>query len=338
MIGNLVPLSSKKFDCELCDYTTSRKSQYDRHLSTRKHKMIVNDSKMIGEKFQNEFNCICGKSYKHDSNYYRHKKSCAFVEEKEEEEKTIVQNTQNSGGADKEFFGQIIEKIVNPLVKNQNDFQNLVVTQMTTQQQQMTTQQQQINEIIPKIGNTNCNNNNTMNNTTNNNKFNMNIYLNEKCKDAISLVDFIDNLKITDADFDTTRTEGIVSGLTDIFTNELRDLDVRKLPIHCSDIKRETFYIKEEDEWVKDDCKKSILSEAIGKAKGKANQFLPAWIEEHQNCWKSDSPYHNEWMDVITIRFGNGDPKFNEKNTKKILKNLATEVLIDKETAMIDEE
>jgi len=166
----------------------------------------------------------------------------------------------------------------------------------------------------------------------------MKIYLNEKCKDAMTLTDFIDNLKISDADFETTRTEGIVSGLTDIFTNELRELDVRKLPIHCSDIRRETFYIKEEDEWVKDDCKKSILSRAIDKAKGKANKFLPAWIDDHPNCWKSDSPYHLEWMNVVTIRFGNGDPKFNEKNTKKILKNLATEVLIDKETAMIDEE
>jgi hypothetical protein len=291
--------------------------------------MVINGNKMVIENPQNpqnDFNCICGKSYKHNSGYCRHKKNCTFIEEKEEEEeeeKTIVQNTQNSGGTDIELVGQILNTVITPLVKNQNDLQNLVVTQ-----------QQQINEIIPKIGNTNCNNNNT----TNNNNFNMKIYLNEKCKDAISLVDFIDNLKITDADFETTRTEGIVSGLTDIFTNELRDLDVRQLPIHCSDIRRETFYIKEEDEWVKDDCKKSILSEAIDKAKGKANQFLPAWIEEHQNCWKSNSPYHNEWMDVITIRFGNGDPKFNEKNTKRILKNLAAEVLIDKETAMIDEE
>jgi phenolic acid decarboxylase len=287
--------------------------------------MIVNDSKMIGEKFQNEFNCICGKSYKHDSNYYRHKKSCAFVEEKEKEEKEEKEEktiAQNNGGVDTELVVTLLNK-QKELMDDNKELQNIIVK-----------------ELIPKIGNTNtmtnCHNNN--NNTTNNNKFNMNIYLNEKCKDAISLVDFINNLKITDADFDTTRTEGIVSGLTDIFTNELRDLDVRKLPIHCSDIKRETFYIKEEDEWVKDDCKKSILSEAIGKAKGKANQFLPAWIDEHPNCWKRDSPYHNEWMNVVTIRFGNGDPKFNEKNTKKILKNIASEVLIDKEIAMLDEE
>ncbi len=254
------------------------------------------------------------------------RKQLVIIEEEEEEEKTeAVTITQNSGGIDKEFFGQIIEKIVNPLVSSHNDLQNLVV-----------------NEIIPKIGNTNTNTmtncNNTMNNTTNNNnKFNMNIYLNEKCKDAMTLSDFIDNLKISDEDFETTRTEGIISGLTDIFTKELRNLDVRKLPIHCSDIKRETFYIKEDNEWVKDDGKKSILSRAIDKAKGMANKFLPGWIDAHQNCWKSESPHHTEWMNVITIRFGDGDPKFNEKNTKKIIKNIANEVLIDKETAMIDE-
>ena len=329
MDSKKMPKNAEKFHCEYCDFGCSRQSNYDKHLSTRKHKMIVNDSKMIVEKFQTDFNCICGKSYKHDSNYYRHKKTCTFIEEKEEEETTIVQNTQNSGGVDNELVTQLIDKVINPMVKNQND----MVTSHNNLQNLIA------NELIPKVGNTmtNSNNNNTMNNTTNN-KFNMNIYLNEKCKDAMTLTDFIDNLKISAADFETTRTEGIVSGLTDIFTNELRELDVRKLPIHCSDIRRETFYIKEEDEWVKDDCKKSILSRAIDKAKGKANKFLPAWIDDHPNCWKSDSPYHLEWMNVVTIRFGDGDPKFNEKNTKKILKNLATEVLIDKETAMIDEE
>ena len=333
MTSKKTPKNAEKIVCEKCDFVCCKKSDYDRHINTGKHKRLTNAAKMLTEKTPNEFDCVCGKSYKHRQSFFKHKKTCTIVEEENAEEKTIAQNTQNNGGTDNiELFDQMTDKVVNPLVtclndmvKKQNDLTNLVVTQ-----------QQQIIEIIPKIGNTNCNN--TMNNTTNNNKFNMNIYLNEKCKDAMTLTDFIENLKITDEDFETTRTEGIVSGLTDIFTNELRDLDVRKLPIHCSDIRRETFYIKEEDEWVKDDCKKSILSRAIDKAKGKANKFLPVWIDEHPNCWKSDSPYHTEWMNVITIRFGDGDPKFNEKNTKKILKNLATEVLIDKETAMIDEE
>ena len=340
MLTSTVPKSSNKFHCYLCDYVTSRKSQYDRHLTTGKHKMLINANNS-SKKSSKEYDCYCGKRYNQLPSLSRHKKTCTFVEEK-----TI---SQNSGGTDNtELVTQIMTtvatQIINPLVsshndmvknqndmvKNQCDFQNLVVTQMTSQQQIM-------NEIIPKIGNTNCNN--TMNNTTNNNnnKFNMNIYLNEKCKDAMTLSDFIDNLQISDEDFETTRTEGIISGLTDIFTKELRNLDVRKLPIHCSDIRRETFYIKEENEWVKDDGKKSILSRAIDKAKGMANKFLPVWIDDHQNCWKSESPHHTEWMNVITMRFGDGDPKFNEKNTKKIIKNIANEVLIDKETAMIDE-
>ena len=299
----------KTYECKSCDYVTRDKRDYTKHLSTGKHKMVTNgDNEPL-----DVFECECGNSYKHRQGLSRHKKTCTFIEE----EKSIA---QNSGGQDNE--------LVMLLVKNQTDFQNLVVTQMTTQQQQ-------INEIIPKIGNTMTNSHN--NTTNNNNKFNMNIYLNEKCKDAMTLSDFIDNLQISDEDFETTRTEGIVSGLTDIFTKELRNLDVRKLPIHCSDIRRETFYIKEENEWVKDDGKKSILSRAIDKAKGMANKFLPGWIDAHQNCWKSESPHHTEWMNVITIRFGDGDPKFNEKNTKKIIKNIANEVLIDKETAMIDE-
>jgi len=325
MIVNSVPLSSKKFYCSACEYTTSRKSQYDRHLSTGKHKMIVNDSKMIVEKGQQEYDCICGKSYKHDSNYHRHKKVCKYVEEK----KT---NEQKDGGENNEVVHQLLinnKELMDDrkfLMQQNQNLQNLVVPLV-----------KQVNEIIPKIGNNN-NSNNTNNNTTNNNKFNLSIYLNEKCKDAISLVDFIENLKITDKEFDTTRTDGIVSGLTDIFTKELRSLDVRQLPIHCSDLKRETFYIKEEDAWIKDDSDKTILSKAIGNAKDKANKFLPKWLEEHPLCWKQDNNYHNEWMNIVTVRYGKGDPNFNEKNTKKILKALANEVMIDKERAMVDEE
>ena len=328
MLTNELRKVAKIFRCETCEYVTSRKSSYDKHLLAGKHKMLTNANEMLMKSCGKSYDCICGKSYNQLPSLSRHKKICTFVEEKEE--KTIV---QNSGEANTELVVQLMNtvttQIINPLVsshndmvKNQNNLQNLVV-----------------NEIIPKIGNTNTmTNSHNNNNTTNNNKFNMNIYLNEKCKDAMTLSDFIDNLQISDEDFETTRTEGIICGLTDIFTKELRNLDVRKLPIHCSDIKRETFYIKEENEWVKDDGKKSILSRAIDKAKGKANKFLPVWIDDHQNCWKSESPYHTEWMNVITMRFGDGDPKFNEKNTKKIIKNIANEVLIDKETAMIDEE
>jgi len=314
------------YRCEKCDFGCSYLCDYTRHFSTRKHKMVTNG---YNEPQQNlgDFECVCGNSYKHRQGLSRHKKSCKYIEEKKTEETT---NGQNNGGVNNDIVVQLMQQ-------NQN-LQNIVVPlvkQMSTQQQQSNDLQDLvIKEIIPKIGNNN--NNNNCNNTTN--KFNLSIYLNEKCKDAIPLVDFIDNLNITDNDYDTTRTEGIVNGLTDIFTKELRNLNVRQLPIHCSDLKRETFYIKNEDEWVKDDSEKTILSKAICRAKDKANKFLPKWLEDHPMCWKQDNNYHNEWMDIVTVRYGKGDPNFNEKNTKKILKTLATEVLIDKETAMVDEE
>ena len=148
----------KIYECETCEYITRDKRDYDKHLSTRKHKR-----KQMETNVSTNFQCSnCDKKYKTRAGLWKHNKLCEIVEEFIEEEKTIAQNI---GGQDNE--------LVMLLVKNQTDFQNLVVTQMTTQQQQ-------INEIIPKIGNTNTmtNSNNTMNNTTNNNnKFNMNIYL-----------------------------------------------------------------------------------------------------------------------------------------------------------------
>ena len=159
----------------------------------------------------------------------------------------------------------------------------------------------------------------------------MNIFLNETCKDAIPLVEFISNLKLTVEDLDNTGKEGLVKGLTDIITKGLNELDITKRPIHCSDIKRETLYIKEEDKWIKDDKNKTIVADAIGKVKREADSFFPQWLEEHPLCWKRDSPYHEQYMTMVTNRFGKGDENFVEKNTKKVIKNIAKEVIVDKE-------
>ena len=159
----------------------------------------------------------------------------------------------------------------------------------------------------------------------------MNIFLNETCKDAIPLVEFISNLKLTVEDLDNTGKEGLVKGLTDIITKGLNELDITKRPIHCSDIKRETLYIKEEDKWIKDDKNKTIVADAIGKVKREADSFFPKWLEEHPLCWKQDSPYHEQYMTMVTNRFGKGDENFVEKNTKKVIKNIAKEVIVDKE-------
>ena len=296
MMTNLVPKSSNKFHCEMCDYTTSRKSQYDRHLSTSKHKMVTNGYNEPSECFE----CECGNSYKHRQGLSRHKKTCTFINE---------ENETNNGGNS----GVNNEKLVEKLLEDNAEMRNL------------------IKEIIPKIGNTNTNTN--CHNTTN--KFNMQIFLNETCKDAVPLLDFINNLKLSVEDLDNTGKEGLVKGLTDIITKGLNDLDVTKRPIHCSDIKRETLYIKEEDKWIKDDKDKSMVSHAIGKVKRDADSFFPKWLEQHPECWKEESPYHEQYMTMVTNRFGKGEENFQEKNTKKVIKNIAREVIVDKDTEIL---
>ena len=292
----------KKYYCEICDYSCSRKYDYDKHLSTRKHKMVTNGDNNVAKKNSGDFICECGNSYKHRQGLSRHRKTCFFINE---------ENEGNNGGVDKEMFMQLMQQ-------NQ-DLQNLVVK-----------------EIIPKIGNNN--NNTNCNNTTNNitNKFNMNIFLNETCKDAIPLVEFINNLKLSVEDLDNTGKEGLVKGLTNIITKGLNELDVTKRPIHCSDIKRETLYIKDDDKWVKDDKDKTMVSNAIGKVKCEADNFFPQWLEEHPNCWEQDNPYHEQYMNIVQNRFGSNDNIFIEKNTKRVIKNIAKEVVVDKENNDIE--
>ena len=285
--------------CEKCDYSTSRKSSFDKHLLSAKHQMVTYGYNKKQE--NNElFECNCGKIYKHRQGLSRHRKMCKFINEEKE---------SNNGGIDKEILMYLI-----------NDNKDM--------KQMMMEQQKQIIEIIPKIGNTNCNN--TTNNTTNN-KFNMNIFLNEQCKDAIPLLDFINNLKLSVEDLDNTGKEGLVNGITNIITKGLNELDVTKRPIHCSDIKRETLYIKDDDKWVKDDKDKTIVTDAIGLVKREADNFFPQWLEEHPNCWEQDNPYHEQYMIMVRNRFGGSDEDiFIERNTKKVIKNIAKEVIVDK--------
>ena len=197
-----VPKSSKLFFCIYCDYSTSRESQYIRHLSTRKHKMVTNGDK-DAKKNADYYICECGNSYKHRQGLSRHKKTCTFISEEKET------NDSGNGGIDKEILLQVIQ--------NQNNLQNIVMEQgkmMIDQGKQHNDLAKKIiDDVIPKIGNTT---NTNCHNTTN--KFNMNFFLNETCKDAIPLVEFINNLKLTVEDLDNTGKEVLVKGLTDIIT------------------------------------------------------------------------------------------------------------------------
>ena len=298
MVNEKTSKNIKKFYCDLCDFECCKKGDYTRHLSTRKHKMVINGNNMVIENAQNtsnEFKCICGKSYKHNSGYSRHKKTCSFINEEKETNNVVTP----------EMFMELMK----------------VVVKQGEQQTEI------IKEIIPKIGNTT--NNTNCHNTTN--KFNMNIFLNETCKDAIPLVEFINNIQLQLNDLTLTGERGLVEGVSQIFIKGLNELELTKRPIHCSDPKREIMYIKDVNEWKKDDKNNSIVKEAIEKVKDDNFRQLERWQNEHPHHQDRDHPDNKIFLDLVQNCLDGTDEDKKKNNMKKIIKNIANEVVVKKE-------
>jgi hypothetical protein len=220
--------NTENFYCEKCHFKCSKLSEWNRHILTTKHKMEIVDINRKSLKTPQLFKCECEKIYQNNSGLWKHKKKCTYIEEEEKEEK--------------EKEEAVIEK-----KEEEPDYKELLVkamTQMSKQQTQLAEQQKQIAEIMPLIGNNNTTNSN--NNTTNN--FNLNFFLNETCKDALNITDFINSLQIQLKDLEYTADNGHIKGITNIFQRALSNMEVTKRPMHCTDLKRETLYIKDNNE------------------------------------------------------------------------------------------
>ena len=260
-----VPKSSNKYKCIICNYNTQRNSQYQRHLLTAKHIKNTNDSKMVGKKFQKvpkvNYKCECGKMYKYDSGYYRHKKKC-----------TIIKNVLLSKETQEQ--SNMLE-----LISQNNELMNLLVVQKEETKElieQNKKMQQTIQEIVPKIGN---------NINTINNHFNIQNFLNNDCKDAINFSEFIENMKVSFEDLEHQANVGYINGVSKLFIENLRDLGTHKRPIHCTDKKRKTLYIKENNEWDKEGSQ-DTLKKGIREVSRKGFECLMKEKEENQEEYK----------------------------------------------------
>ena len=308
--------SSEKFEnfcCNICNYTTIRKSQYIRHLATRKHQILTNPNKKV-PKSSIAFICDCGKSYKHASSLSGHKKKC----KRENSEKEIpIQENQLVGDNNVDYKDMFIQ-----LMKQNQELQKTVIEQQKTVVEQQKQYTETINEMIPKIGN----NNTTTNN--NNQQFNLQFFLNEQCKDALNITDFMKSIEVNMNDLVQTGKLGYVDGMSRIFVNALKDMDITERPIHCTDIKRETLYIKDQDKWEKDENDKQKLKKTIRNIENKNLQMLPKWQEENPDHTNLESTKSNEFMELSITALGGQEEK--EKSEKKIMKNILKEVIIDK--------
>jgi hypothetical protein len=299
------------FVCKVCDYNTSKKSDFDKHLSTRKHDDMVTmetvETKKSQKVAQHNMCNKCKKVYNTRSGLWKHMKICDYI--------TNV-SVLSSDGYEKEESSVKIDNLYS--IPNKDDLLLKLIKDNDEMMKIIKGQQEQINSIIPKIGNT------TNNNTTNN--FNLNVFLNEHCKDALNISDFIDSLKITLEDLLFSKTNGISRGITDVMIKGLKELDIHKRPIHCTDIKRDIMYIKDEDKWLKDD-NHDMMKNTIVKIADKERTALQQWAIDNPDWMETE----RKQIEYLTMMRSICEPIENYNNyEKKIIKNLGKEILIDK--------
>jgi hypothetical protein len=295
-------ISLKNKYCEICDYNTSRKSSYDKHLLTPKHQkqaMLTSCEYLLTEEKEQFICTICNKEYKSRVGLWYHSKKC----------QSKTNNTEND--------------LIQVLIKENSDFKNMILDVVKNN----TELQKQMLDLC-KNGNTgNKNNNNVINSNNNNHNktFNLQVFLNEECKDAMNLTDFMNSFQLQLEDLEKVGTMGYVDGVSNIILKKLRDMDVNKRPMHCSDAKREIMYIKEEDKWEKEGLNNLKLKKAITIIENKNIKLLGAWKEAHPKYMEYDEPDNDTYTHLIIQTMSNCDDFGN-----KVIKKLAKEVTIDK--------
>jgi hypothetical protein len=289
MDTKILPKNPIFFCCEFCDFVSCNKKDYGRHLSTQKHKnrqKDTNDTKKTPSKPQTIHMCkVCNKAYKYSSGLYRHKKKC------------ISNENMNSNDMLNNQLALSKELIMNVVKEQQNQIKELTNT---------------IKELIPKVGN---------NITTTNQKFNIQVFLNEKCKDAISMSDFIKSIEVSLQQLDYTKHNGLVNGLSNVIIENINKLGYYQRPIYCTDIKRESLYIKEANSWEKD-INKEKIKRAIKDVSTKQFFALSKWTKENPDFQNNENK--QEYYTHTLVAIANN----KENNEDKIIRKLCNSIYI----------
>jgi len=315
-----MPKNAENFNCDLCDFHCNKNSNWLKHLSTRKHSLNHKKSQMeTPETFletletkktpQQKYSCTnCNKGFMVRSGLWKHKKSCI------KENQDIVDSILNQTGIQDENNTNVLDKdkIIFSLLK----------------------QTQKLAEIVEK-SNTIIGNNNNNNNTINKNKtFNLNLFLNEQCKNAMNLKDFINNIQIEIEDLEDVGKNGYVEGITNIIVKQLNNLDMHTRPIHCTDLKREILYIKDKDEWNKDNVENEKLRNLIHKVSTKNINKISSSMHLYPNYTDADSSDYRKFHNMCKNSVGNSCEDENKKMDEKIIRNISKNVVISREPAI----
>jgi hypothetical protein len=300
-------LQSNEFYCLKCDFKCNKKGDWNRHVLTQKHKTeyVVKNVKPTIKKSK-QYACYCGTILNSRTTLWRHKNKC----DQQSNNSDISDNAENNSNN-----SNISSDLIIKLLSQNNDLHQMLIEQ-----------NKQIFELTKEVKVVN----NTTNNTTNNNNFNLQVFLNDTCKDAVNLVDFVESLQLQLKDLEETARLGYSEGVSRIFINGLNELDVNKRPIHCSDAKRETLYIKDQDEWTKEDTNKTKLSKAIKTVGRKNIQQIFEWQKKNPDYKDPESKQNDKYLKMMYNTMSGSTTEEQEKNMTKIIKNITKEVVIDK--------
>jgi hypothetical protein len=303
-----MPKICSKYACLVCDYNTSKKSSYVNHINTKKHKMITGGF-IMGQKYaeimpenMGGFCCSCGKQYIHRQGLWRHKKSCV------KEEKTVKKvNEEKEEKEEKEDADN--GKLIEYLLKENKEIKDLIL------------------EIVKNGTHNNITTNNNTNNTNNshNKAFNLNFFLNETCKNAMNITDFIDSIKLQLSDFINMGEVGYIESMSNIIVNNLNSLDETIRPIHCTDQKREIFYMKDKNIWEKDDDDKKRLNQMIKSITYKNDKLMKTYKETYPDYNDPASHRSDQYSKIMVEAM---DCK--EDSREKIIKNISKATSIKK--------
>ena len=298
--------SSEKFHCIICDYYTSRKSQLVRHNLTDKHKNQQLSTFVNGKvpESSNTFTCECGKKYRDRSGLWRHVKKCPEII-----------NKLNEKCNNEEQNNQITPELIMSVLHQNKELQQMLIEQNKT-----------IIELSKNSSMTNCNNTTTSHNKS----FNLNFFLNETCKDAMNIMEFVDSLKLQIADLENVGKLGFVEGISKIIVSNLNLLDETKRPVHCTDSKREIMYVKDEDKWEKENENKQKMRKVIKHVTHKNSKLLKEFKTKYPGCEKSESKFSDKYDKLIIEAMGGKGDNDVEKEDK-IIRKIAKTVTIDKE-------
>jgi len=283
------------FYCSQCNFKCSKQSNYILHLKTKKHIYRASGNILENAEMKKNaiHNCDCGKNYATLSGLWKHKtKGCSITNK-------IIDTNQN--------------ELITYLIQENKEFKNLIL------------------EIVKKDTCQTTTNNITNTNTTNshNKSFNLHFFLNETCKDAMNITDFVESIKLQLSDLERVGELGYIEGISNIIVKNLKDLDITQRPVHCTDKKRETMYIKDQDKWEKDEEQKK-MHKMVRKVADKNARMLPKFKEAHPDCIKSASLYSNQYNQIIMEAMGGrGDNDFEKE--EKIIKRVSKEVTVEKE-------